>query len=350
MCIFSFEGKFMNRSILNQKFDSRVGYRKNESLITVLESYRGNPFLEKRFLNEQKKKNVPLSSLIKWVMSKSPDRCEKKADTYKLKVKKIDSLDSVKGDSIIWLGHSAFIINLGGVRILTDPCLTSPILRKRLSPLPITINGIRDIDCLLISHSHRDHLDAASLRKLDLSGTHALLPLGMGKIVKRYNKDIKIQEAGWYQKFELPFDNIEIFLLPAQHWSNRHLFGDTNRVLWGSYIIRTPEKIIYFTGDSAYAGHFSRIGELFGNIDICLMPIGAYKPDYIMKQNHVSPREAVQAFHDLNGKEFIPMHYGTFDLSDEPFGEPLRLIREMKKEKAIDGKLTVLDVGQAYRI
>lgn len=340
----------MNRSTLNHQGESRIVYKKNTSLQTVLEGYSGNPFLEKRFLNEQKKRNVSVSSLLKWGMSKNPDRDEKNADPFRLTVERIESLDSVKSDSIIWLGHAGFILNLNNVRILTDPCLTNPIMIKRLSQLPLPIRQIKNIDCLLLSHTHRDHLDAASLRKLNLENTLGLLPLGMGKIVKKYNRSLNIQEAGWYQRYDLPFDGVEIYLLPSQHWSNRHLLGDTNRVLWGSYIIKTKKKTIFFAGDSAYAGHFSRIGELFGPVDICLMPIGAYKPDYIMKQNHVSPWESVQAFHDMQGREFIPMHYGTFDLSDEPPGEPLRVIKKMKKDKAIEGKLTVLNVGQVYKI
>lgn len=107
-----------------------------------------------------------------------------------------------------------------------------------------------------------------------------------------------------------------------------------DKVLWGSYLIKTKNKTIYFAGDTAYSSHFKDISELF-DIDIAILPIGAYEPRYFMKNNHMNPEEALQAFKDLKAKEFIPMHFGTFDLSDEPLGEPEAILREIGKDENI---------------
>ena len=108
------------------------------------------------------------------------------------------------------------------------------------------------------------------------------------------------------------------------------------------------EKKIYFAGDSGYDTHFQKIRKLVGDVDICIMPVGAYKPPFMMKEAHMHPAEAVQAFHDLEGKIFIPMHYGTYDLSDEPLGEPLRILHNLEKSGQINGNLKILAIGETY--
>jgi L-ascorbate metabolism protein UlaG (beta-lactamase superfamily) len=119
------------------------------------------------------------------------------------------------------------------------------------------------------------------------------------------NKFIDVQEAGWYQQFQLD-TSFKVYFLPAKHWYLRAPW-DRNKILWGSFLIEYKNKKFYFSGDSAYDTHFKTIGQLFGDIDYCFMPIGAYKPSYIMQSNHMNPEEAVRAYIDLKGKHFIPM-------------------------------------------
>ena len=119
-----------------------------------------------------------------------------------------------------------------------------------------------------------------------------------------------------------------------------------NQVLWGSFMLRAKNKQIYFAGDSAYKDHFVEIKELFGEPDFCILPVGAYKPAFMMEQSHLDPREAVQAFHDLGGKLLIPMHFGTFDLSDEPAGEPVRILQAMAAAGKIYGQLHLPAIGE----
>ncbi|MBK9793817.1 MAG: MBL fold metallo-hydrolase [Sphingobacteriales bacterium] len=103
---------------------------------------------------------------------------------------------------------------------------------------------------------------------------------------------------------------------------------------------------MYFAGDTGYAHHFKEINQHFEGFDICLMPVGAYKPKFVMEWAHTSPEEAVQGFHELNGKTFIPMHYGTFDLSDEPASEPVKILKDLKENKQLNGHLKILKVGE----
>jgi len=121
-------------------------------------------------------------------------------------------------------------------------------------------------------------------------------------------------------------------------------------VLWGSFLIRSPRHTLYFAGDSAYGDHFGVIAQAVGNIDTCLLPIGGYKPPFIMQESHLAPAEAVTAFHDLRGRMLVPMHYGTYDLSDEPLSEPLREIRRLETQGDIAGTLRVLKIGEVLRL
>ncbi|MBL7960329.1 hypothetical protein JNL27_08815, partial [bacterium] len=134
-----------------------------------------------------------------------------------------------------------------------------------------------------------------------------------------------------------------------QHWYLR-VPWDRNKILWGSFMIEYKGKRFYFAGDTAYADHFSAIAGLFPSIDYCFMPIGAYKPEYVMKTNHTNPEEAVHGFHDLRGKTFLPMHYGTFDLADEPRGEPIRWLKKIESDRNIDGALKIPEIGEVILI
>jgi L-ascorbate metabolism protein UlaG (beta-lactamase superfamily) len=199
-----------------------------------------------------------------------------------------------------------------------------------------------------LSHGHRDHLDIPSLRKILQYNpqTEILCPLGFQKMLVGIGFK-KIQEAAWWQRYDTP--GLQIDFLPAKHWNRRHLL-DYNITLWGSFAVSDGKQRIYFAGDTGYDKHFKQIQQHYSSFDVCLMPVGAYKPKYIMEWAHTSPEEAVKAFHELNGKIFIPMHYGTFDLSDEPPGEPVKILKKLQHSKELNGELMILDVGEEFLI
>jgi L-ascorbate metabolism protein UlaG (beta-lactamase superfamily) len=323
-------------------------FLRNNELRTIKPGYQGNPYMNGSFCGQYASDaGKSILKVLKWKFSFNPKAVQKKNDTFKLKVVNHDLLPNDKDNYIIWLGHASFFIRLNKKNILIDPCLTSPPLVRRLSKLPIDIKNI-DVDYLLASHGHFDHLDSDSIKQLDYRNTTAFLPLKMGPLITSMNDKIITQEAGWYQQLNTG-NEIELYLLPAYHWHKRTL-TDLNSILWGSYIIKYKNKTIYFAGDSAYSSHFKEIGELFPQIDYAILPIGAYDPPFLMKDNHLNPEEAVKAYYDLNAKTLIPMHFGTFDITDEPIGEPIRWLNKLAKARSFHGDVQILDVGEILRI
>lgn len=325
--------------------DSSLVYRRNDRLPTILSGYRGNPMREGRFLNlNENGAERSFGRVLKWFLSRNPQKEEKRNDNFRPAFQKITNLDDFSADGFIWLGHSSFLFHLGNQWILTDPCFTDLPFNPRRVPIPLPLKELSKIDYLLISHGHYDHLDNESVGHLISRKTKALVPLEMGALIRTINRFTEVQEAGWYQEYQLeaPF---RIYFLPARHWHLR-VPWDRNKILWGSFLIDYKGKKFYFAGDSAYDDHFQMIHRLFGPVDYGFLPIGAYKPEYIMQTNHMDPSEALHAFTDLHGKFFIPAHYGTYDLADEPPGEPLRLLQQFVEEKNMAGSVIRPAVGE----
>ena len=326
-------------------------YVYNSSLPFVRTNFNGNRINDDRFTNYPYPDPEPtFKKVIKWKMSTNPQKKEKKQDTFKLAPQFLPQLPDQPENYLIWLGHATFLIKLGGVTILTDPVVGRLPFIKRKAPLPIAVDELKGIDFILISHAHRDHFDKNSLNKIlkNNPGVEVLGPLRLDSLLSKLKIVPPHQEAGWYQQFEIKKD-IKLVYLPAIHWHRRGLF-DLNEILWGSFHISSGNKSIFFAGDSAYHKHFSNISEIMGKTDICLMPVGAYKPEFLMQGSHLSPEEAVKAFNQLKGNIMIPMHYGTFDLSDEPPGEPIRLLENLYTEGVLKGKLQVLQPGEIFKI
>jgi L-ascorbate metabolism protein UlaG (beta-lactamase superfamily) len=326
-----------------------IQYKFNPLLPFIKEGYKGNITIDGLFCNGNVKDEFPIQEVLKWQLQKNPQKAEKKQDTYRIPVRKeLHFLDS-KDDLMVWLGHSSFLIRLNGITLLTDPCLFKMPFFPRYIDLPFDLKLLKNIDYVLISHGHRDHFDVPSLKIIKETNPQAafLVPLEMGKMLKSLGI-YKYQEAGWYQAYS-PIKELEISFLPAKHWHRRFLW-DTNTVLWGSFFIQSSNTSIYFAGDTGYHSHFQEIGSLISNIHYCLMPIGAYKPSFMMQKAHTSPQEAVQGFHELNGKVFIPMHYGTYDLADEPLSEPEKIIKQMNEKKEIKGKIQFLEALEILKI
>ncbi len=336
-----------------KNIEAKETYLYNPDLPFVKEDFAGNLFKNGRFYNEVKRAQPKFADIFKWQTGNRPQKEEKKKDRFQLPFLPIDkNIFQTKEDVIIWLGHASFFIRINGVTLLTDPCLGNVALLQRKVKLPCKIADIQGVDYILLSHGHRDHLDIPSLKKVTRHNPKAqfLLPLKTTSIVRKAAKNL-CQEAAWYQQFALSdahADKVKITYLPAVHWNRRGL-TDYNQTLWGSFWIQAGEQSIYFAGDTAVGPHFKAIRETMGTPNIGIMPIGAYKPPVIMKGSHVNPTEAVEAFNELQGKIFIPMHYGTFDLSDEPPGEPLREVQRLKKEQILKGELKALAVGEIFR-
>lgn len=235
---------------------------------------------------------------------------------------------------ITWLGQSGFLIQAGGVNVLTDPLLSqraSPFNRfgpARLVAAPLSVAELPPIDAVIISHDHYDHLDTrtcAALVERFGGSLPFFTPLGYRAWFAKLGA-AQVIERDWWEGARLDGLAMELTALPAQHWTRRAFSTGTR--LWASWMMRAGGASIYFSGDSGYCPAFRDIRERAGSPDIALIPIGAYEPRWFMKPAHMNPEEAVQTFMDLGARDFVAMHWGTFRLTDEPMLEPPVRTRE----------------------
>jgi len=256
--------------------------------------------------------------------------------------------------TVTWIGHSTALIQISGLNILTDPNF-SPSLgffpslglgRKRFVPLGLKLKDLPRIDVVLISHSHYDHLDKETIRKLSPS-VNFLVPKGFKSWFASLGRD-RCEELDWGQKTDI--SGKTFWFLPLNHWSRRGL-TDMNKRLWGSWLIQAGETKILFVGDSGYFAGFKQIGSLFTGITVAILPMGAYEPRWIMKENHMNPEETVQAFQDLNAHILVPIHWGTFKVTDEPMDEPpKRLLKAAESQGISKDKIKILKVGETLKV
>ncbi|KAA0550374.1 MBL fold metallo-hydrolase [Bacillus sp. BGMRC 2118] len=244
--------------------------------------------------------------------------------------------------SITWIGHSTFLIQLEGLNILTDPVWAKRMgAQKRLTEPGIELREIPEIDIVLISHGHYDHLDFPTIKKLKGSPTF-YVPIGLkASFLKRGYK--KVVEGNWWDQFE--HEDLRISFVPAQHWTRRTL-TDSNTSHWGGWIVESERDSVYFVGDTGYFRGFQEIAAKY-EVDIVLMPIGAYEPEWFMAISHINPEDSVKAFLELKGKTFIPMHYGAYRLADDTGPEALaRLEKEWERLQIDQNQLKVLAIGE----
>jgi L-ascorbate metabolism protein UlaG (beta-lactamase superfamily) len=224
--------------------------------------------------------------------------------------------------SITWIGHSSFVLQIGGRTILTDPVWSKtsgagPFGPTRMVPPGVRLADLPPVDLVLISHNHYDHLDYSTIRWLGNKPTY-LVPSRLGGWFHALGCQ-KVHECGWWDELELL--GLHFDFVPSQHWSKRTL-TDNNKTLWGGWMVSDGSQKLYFAGDSGYFSGFKLIGERYPGIDIAFLPIGAYEPRWFMQSAHVNPEEAGQAFLDVGARIIVPMHWGTFRLSTEPTDEP----------------------------
>lgn len=224
---------------------------------------------------------------------------------------------------ITWVGHATFLIQVNGVSVLTDPIFGDVTwLFKRTIPVGIALDQLPPIDYIILSHNHRDHMDASSLHTIRARNPQVkvLVPLG-DKMWFDNASFVNAQEFTWWQSYH--DERIRCTFLPAYHWSQRQLF-DKNRSLWGSWMIQVGDQVIYFAGDSSYGDHFTQIRQEFPAIDVALLPIGPCEPKKWMARTHLFAQTAGNAFLDLHARYFIPMHWGTFPFGTNHIMQPLK--------------------------
>ena len=225
--------------------------------------------------------------------------------------------------TLTWIGHSTFLIQHRGRSILTDPifghCGPLPLSRlRRAVPAGVPLEALPPIDDVLISHSHYDHLDAPTIQRLGTRPNY-WTPSALSKWLERRGMK-RCRELAWWETARLS-DDLELHCVPAQHFSGRTPF-DRNQTHWCGWVLRSPSRTVYFAGDTGYCSVLKEIGARFGGFDVAMIPIGAYRPRWIMEPVHVDPFEAAQLHLDVQSRQSVACHWGTFRLTDEPLNEP----------------------------
>ena len=244
----------------------------------------------------------------------------------------LEKLNSIQNNDYIgWIGHATFLIKLGNTTIITDPVFSKnagPLIfgPKRYTEPALNLNELPKIDLFLLTHNHYDHQDMSTIRKFPYKDTKVFTALKLGKYFTKHHFK-NVQELDWYQ--EVKFNDLKITFLPAVHWSKRSL-TDTNKTLWGSFLIEYAGKKIFFACDTGYGNIYKKIGKEYGPIDLTMINIGAYdfRPMFEKSIYHTSPEEALQAAQDLKSKKVLGTHLGTFVLSLEPIMEPPKRFKD----------------------
>jgi L-ascorbate metabolism protein UlaG (beta-lactamase superfamily) len=259
---------------------------------------------------------------------------------------------------ISYVGHASLLIQTAGLNLLCDPVWSmraSPfrfVGPKRVNDPGIAFADLPPIDVVLVSHGHYDHLDVVTLSRIAAAHRpRVITPLGNDAIMRDHDLAIEAEAHDWDTRVDLGA-GVAVTLVSARHWSARNL-SDRNMTLWASFVIATPGGIIYFVADSGYGdgSHFRRARERYGPVRLAILPIGAYEPRWFMRDQHMNPAESVQALIDCGAEIALGHHYGTFQLTDEPFDAPLLALAEALKAAEISPeRFRALRPGQVWQL
>jgi L-ascorbate metabolism protein UlaG (beta-lactamase superfamily) len=280
-------------------------------------------------------------SFWKWQWERARDGLPKKPEGgYRFDVAPVE-VAKLTNPSVTWIGHATLLLRAGGLNVLTDPQFSeraSPVAfagPRRVVPPAIPLDRLPHVDVVVISHSHYDHLDEASVVALaKQQGGPPLFLVGLG--LKPWFAAMGIEnvvELDWWDAHTV--GPVKFTFTPVQHWSSRTPW-DRNRTLWGGFLVEHPSLRFFFAGDTGYSRDFRDIAARVGPIDLAAIPIGAYAPRWFMRSQHVDPAEAVQIHLDLNAKRSVAIHWGTFDdLTDESLYEPPQVLARVLAERKL---------------
>lgn len=294
-------------------------------------------------------------SMSKWNKEKKKIKINIPSDHVVDKKEVLKNLEKYKDDDYVaWIGHATFLIKLGNTTIITDPLFSKnagPLIfgPKRYVDPAINLKEIPEVNLFLLTHNHYDHLDYKTIKKFPYKKAKVLTPLKLGKYFTR-NGFSEVQEMDWYDQIEV--NDLKITLMPAVHWSKRTL-TDTNKTLWGSFLIEYKNKKIFFACDTGYGSIYKDLGNRYGPIDLTFVNIGAYdfRPMFEKSIYHANPEEALNIGQDLKSKKVLGMHWGTVILSlEDPFEPPIRFKNATNKYGYHIDDAILFKIGEIQRL
>ena len=305
----------------------------------------------KKFMNPNGLEAKGFKDVFKFVRERKMEPYQFNYETFVRKEAIPEKLEESKV-KITFVNHSTFLIQYAGLNILTDPIWSfrcSPFQfagPKRMRPPGVKFEDLPNIDLVLLSHNHYDHFDSNTVKDLIKKfQPQFIVPLGMKKSIQKLGGK-RVDEIDWNQSFN--FQKISITGTPANHFTSRGLF-DRDKTLWCGYLLQFDHHKLYFVGDTGYGPNFKKIGKQYGPIDICLIPIGAYKPEWFMEPIHISPPQAIQVHKDIQSVQSIAMHFGTFPLADDGQGTAEKELAQAMDESNVDAMTFIVpDEGHSY--
>jgi L-ascorbate metabolism protein UlaG (beta-lactamase superfamily) len=294
-------------------------------------------------------------SMSKWNKEKKKIKINIPSDHVVDKKEVLKNLEKYKDDDYVaWIGHATFLIKLGNTTIITDPLFSKnagPLIfgPKRYVDPAINLKEIPEVNLFLLTHNHYDHLDYRTIKKFPYKKAKVLTPLKLGKYFTR-NGFSEVQEMDWYDQTEV--NDLKITLMPAVHWSKRTL-TDTNKTLWGSFLIEYKNKKIFFACDTGYGNIYKDLGNKYGPIDLTFVNIGAYdfRPMFEKSIYHANPEEALNIGQDLKSKKVLGMHWGTVILSlEDPFEPPVRFKNATNKYGYHSDDAILFKIGEIQKL
>lgn len=316
-------GGFMLIKPTQQSVDVKKPHHQKNGFINIATDMQANasmPAIIYRYIKEQRIDALPTKTI----------------PVESLSMQQLNNL-AVDKEMVIRLGHSSIYLQLATKKILIDPVFSeraSPfsfIGPKRFHQPPIALDKLNDIDLVIISHDHYDHLDKETIKALATKVKQFVVPLGVDQHLIDWGISAhKITQLDWWQSTQI--DGLKVTSTPGQHFSGRGIF-DNNKTLWSSYALQSDNSNLFFSGDSGYFPGFKEIGERLGPFDLTMIETGAYDKDW--PSIHMTPEQSLQAHIDLQGKVMLPIHNSTFDLAFHSWYEPLQRISELASEQQV---------------
>ncbi|KUG09358.1 MBL fold metallo-hydrolase [Solirubrum puertoriconensis] len=313
---------------------------------------RSEHFNGKEFVNQPPVEEKGFGGVLKWMFNRDKDEWPEQPNAF---VGPPPARQVAAGKvRLTFVGHGTFLLQVDGLNILTDPIWSercSPfswIGPKRMRPPGLRFEELPRIDAVVISHNHYDHLDLPTLQRLaERDKPLILVPLGVKKLLDEEGI-ANATELDWWQQRDLG-QAMQAVCVPAQHFSGRGL-SDRNATLWAGWVLRTKAGKLYYAGDTGYGPFLQEIARREGPIQLAILPIGAYKPQWFMEPIHMSPAQAVQAHRDLGAVRSVATHFGTFQMADDGLTEPVTDLRQaMQQQQVPDSAFVVLREGVGWR-